>query len=78
MNGAPSLSADTVRDHELKYGVLDDTLTVIDMEKKYARCLGSRERKRSELKAGERQGGEGTEDSRGRTTICMFVLCTCL
>jgi tubulin polyglutamylase TTLL9 len=34
VNAAPSLSADTEADHELKYGVLDDVLTVIDFDHK--------------------------------------------
>jgi tubulin polyglutamylase TTLL9 len=34
VNGAPSLSADTEADHELKYGVIDDTLSVMDFEHK--------------------------------------------
>ena len=36
VNGSPSLSADTVEDHELKYGVLDDVLTVVDFDHKWS------------------------------------------
>lgn len=33
VNSSPSISADTVDDYELKFGLLDDLLTIIDMEK---------------------------------------------
>jgi hypothetical protein len=32
VNASPSLAADTPVDHELKYGMLDDVLTLVDME----------------------------------------------
>ena len=32
VNASPSLAADTPIDHELKYGMLDDVLTLVDME----------------------------------------------
>lgn len=35
VNGSPSMTANTQKDHEFKTGLLDDTLTVIDMEKLY-------------------------------------------
>ncbi len=35
VNASPSLSADTEADHELKYGMLDDVLTVVDFDHKY-------------------------------------------
>lgn len=34
VNASPSLAADTPVDHELKYGMLDDVLTLVDMEHK--------------------------------------------
>jgi hypothetical protein len=34
VNASPSLSADTEADHTLKYGVLDDLLTLVDLEHK--------------------------------------------
>ena len=34
VNAAPSLTADTEADHELKFGVLDDVLSIIDFEGK--------------------------------------------
>lgn len=34
VNSSPSLAADTPQDYELKFGMLDDLLTVIDMEKR--------------------------------------------
>jgi len=33
VNASPSISADTADDYELKFGVLDDLLTIVDMEK---------------------------------------------
>lgn len=33
VNGSPSMTANTIKDHEFKIGLLDDTLSVIDMEK---------------------------------------------
>jgi glutathione synthase/RimK-type ligase-like ATP-grasp enzyme len=33
VNGSPSMTANTAKDKELKLGLLDDTLTVLDMEK---------------------------------------------
>jgi len=33
VNGSPSMTANTTKDHQFKMGLLDDTLTVIDMEK---------------------------------------------
>src|SRR5689334_6609431 len=35
VNASPSLSADTEADHTLKYGVLDDAFSVVDLEHKY-------------------------------------------
>ncbi|KAH8934680.1 hypothetical protein BDL97_18G097200 [Sphagnum fallax] len=32
VNASPSLGADTPTDHELKYGMLDDVITLVDME----------------------------------------------
>jgi len=34
VNASPSLAADTPVDHELKFGMLDDVLTLVDMEHK--------------------------------------------
>jgi len=34
VNASPSLSADTEDDHELKFGVLDDVMTMIDFDHK--------------------------------------------
>eukprot|EP01116_Phalansterium_solitarium_P022233 TRINITY_DN7268_c0_g1_i1.p1 TRINITY_DN7268_c0_g1~~TRINITY_DN7268_c0_g1_i1.p1 ORF type:complete len:435 (-),score=136.52 TRINITY_DN7268_c0_g1_i1:62-1366(-) len=34
VNGAPSMSADSEEDHSTKFSVLDDTLSVVDFEKK--------------------------------------------
>lgn len=34
VNASPSLSADTVDDHTLKYGVLTDVLDLVDLEHK--------------------------------------------
>ena len=31
---SPSVSADTEGDYKLKFGVLDDMMTIVDMEKK--------------------------------------------
>ena len=33
MNSSPSLTATTREDYELKFGLLDDCLTVLDLEK---------------------------------------------
>jgi predicted nucleic acid-binding Zn ribbon protein len=33
VNGSPSMTANTSKDREFKLGLLDDTLTVIDMQK---------------------------------------------
>merc|ERR1719324_485246 len=33
VNASPSISADTAEDYELKFGVLDDLLTITDLEK---------------------------------------------
>lgn len=33
VNGSPSMTANTEKDHRFKVNLLDDTLTVIDMEK---------------------------------------------
>ena len=33
VNGSPSMTATTAKDHEFKTNLLDDTLSVIDMEK---------------------------------------------
>lgn len=33
VNASPSLTANTVADYEMKFGLLDDTLTIIDLEK---------------------------------------------
>lgn len=33
VNASPSISADTADDYDLKFGVLDDLMTIIDMEK---------------------------------------------
>ena len=34
VNASPSLSADTDADHTLKYGVIDDVITIVDFEHK--------------------------------------------
>lgn len=34
VNASPSLAADTPQDRELKYGMLDDVLTLVDMERR--------------------------------------------
>lgn len=36
VNGSPSMTATTTKDHEFKVNLLDDTLSVIDMEKLYS------------------------------------------
>ena len=33
VNASPSISADTADDYELKFGVLDDLLSIVDLEK---------------------------------------------
>lgn len=33
VNGSPSMTANTQTDYELKLNVLDDTFTIVDMEK---------------------------------------------
>lgn len=33
VNGSPSMTANTPHDHEMKMGILDDTLSIVDMEK---------------------------------------------
>ena len=33
VNGSPSMTANTSKDKEFKLGLLDDTITVLDMEK---------------------------------------------
>jgi tubulin polyglutamylase TTLL9 len=33
VNGSPSMTASTPKDHEFKLNLLDDTLSVVDMEK---------------------------------------------
>jgi hypothetical protein len=35
VNASPSMSSDTQSDHDLKFGLLDDMLTVIDLEGEY-------------------------------------------
>lgn len=33
VNGSPSMTANTLMDHEMKMGILDDTLSIVDMNK---------------------------------------------
>lgn len=35
VNGSPSMTANTAKDREFKVGLMEDTLTIIDMEKLY-------------------------------------------
>lgn len=35
VNGSPSMRANTKKDRELKVGVIDDMLSVLDLEKMY-------------------------------------------
>ena len=36
VNASPSISADTIQDYDLKFGLLEDVYTVVDVEGKYA------------------------------------------
>jgi tubulin polyglutamylase TTLL9 len=36
VNASPSMSSDTQTDHDLKFGLLDDMLTVVDVENHFA------------------------------------------
>jgi tubulin polyglutamylase TTLL9 len=46
VNASPSMSSDTQSDHDLKFGMLDDMLTCVDVEQHFngGRCRGLRYR----------------------------------
>lgn len=39
MNASPSLTASNQEDYELKFGLLEDVVTVIDMEQRYVTSI---------------------------------------
>ena len=60
VNASPSMSSDTQTDHDLKFGLLDDMLTVVDVENHFAgRAPRPRGRVRPDLRERRRSARRG-------------------